>query len=319
MPIQPDRLRQLRAGKNLSRAALATKAGIAVRTIQRLENDSEPDRCHRELTVTRLAKALGVDPRVLTGDGPLPESAAPRPDDRYSVRVSARISPKARLAYELVRRRYGVLPAEILNAAPLFFVLLAEGSLACRRRNAQEAERATGTLDKVSDRLNYRSLLVGASQADNALLVEHRSIERADIFGKMLADGDREEGWEFLKESDDNPFVIYLRDLADEIGEPDIVDVIDVGVHDAPMPSYNVCADDLGRITNGSSLAKTALEHGEVRISDIPDELLADDAKEQRTKWIEDHAPKTREHRKDMARLAPDIFGPPEPGKENDR
>lgn len=319
MPIQPDRLRQLRSSKNLSRAALAEKARIAVRTIQRLENDSEPARDNREHTVIQLAKALGVDPRVLTGDRPLPESAAPRPDDRYSVRVSARIPPKARLAYELVRQRYGVRPAEILNAAPLFFVLLAEGSLACRRRNLEEAGEASGTLDKVSVQLNYRSLLIGASQADNALLVEQRSIEHADIFGKMLEDDDRDNRWDDDKESDDNPFVIYLRDLADEIGKPDIVDVIDIGFLDAPMPSYNVCADDLGRITNGSSLARMALEHGEVRISDIPDELLADDAKEQRAKWIEDHAPKTREHRKDMARLAPDIFGPPEPGKENDR
>ena len=73
MKVDSDRLRTLRQRKKLSRPDLERVSGITVRTIQRLEN--EPDKCRktREDTVNELAKALDVEPGVLTGELPLPE------------------------------------------------------------------------------------------------------------------------------------------------------------------------------------------------------------------------------------------------------
>ena len=58
---------------------------------------------------------------VLTGQLPLEPSKAPVPAPEERVQIGAQVSPKARLAYDLVRRRYGVSATEIINMAPLFF------------------------------------------------------------------------------------------------------------------------------------------------------------------------------------------------------
>ena len=137
MKIDPDRLRSLRKKNRLTRLELEKKCGINKRTIQRLESKSESQRCQKsqEHTVNSLAKALGVEAGVLTGELPLPESGKAHASDSERVQIGAQVAPKVRLAYDLIKRRYGVSTTEIINMAPLFFALLAEGSLAWRREN----------------------------------------------------------------------------------------------------------------------------------------------------------------------------------------
>ena len=73
---------------------------------------------------------------MLTGEVPLPQAGnAPAPEPRR-IQIGAEIAPKAKLAYDLIKRRYGVSATEIINMAPLFFTLLAELSLARRTREA---------------------------------------------------------------------------------------------------------------------------------------------------------------------------------------
>ena len=71
------------------------------------------------------------------------------------------------------------------------------------------------------------------------------------------------------------------------------------------FPDYNICRDELDGIANGSHFAKIALEAGDVRLSEIPEELMAEDAGEERAKWIGD---KLSDTRKDVEKEMVDII-----------
>ena len=138
MKIDPDCLRSLRQKKKLSRSRLAKRSEISTRTIQRLEN--EPERCQktREGTLNLLARALGVAPGVLTGELPLPDSDKAPADNSERVQIGAQVAPKARLAYDLVKRRYGVSATDIINNGA---ALLRASGRGQSRLAARETER----------------------------------------------------------------------------------------------------------------------------------------------------------------------------------
>lgn len=283
MRIDADRLKSLRKGRGLTRADLAKRSGVATRTVQRLEN--EPQHCQktREDTVNRLAKALGVEAGVLTGELPMPEPGgqpAPAPE---RVPIGAQISPKARLAYDLVRRRYGVSATEIINMAPLFFTLLAEGSLARRRREVEEGSDQLHQIDS-----GHGVFIDALTVADMAVAEEEESISKADLFGENL--GGNGVGSPVFDPSENNPFASYLRSLA----VPGVVDV-DSGeltlASQFRFPDYHICPDELDGIANGSTNARWALETGYARLSEIPEELQEEKAGEERAKWLEDRLP----------------------------
>ena len=296
MKIDPERLSRLRKEKRLTRPQLAKRSEITERTIQRLEN--EPQRCQksREDTLNRLAKALGVEPGVLTGDLPLPESDK-APDPKF-VQIGAQIAPKARLAYDLIKRRYGVRATEIINMAPLFFALLAEGSLAWRSEKIEEAEEAKSRLGEI-DGFWRGSLVSGEITLDFGIAAEQASIDKADLFGEHLfsnADTTFIDVDDLFDPSKDNPFASYLRELKAKLAISGIVDVDSGGTRfGAPLkfPDYDICRDELDSIANGSARAKMALETGYARLSEIPEELRAEDAGEERAKWLEDRLPGT--------------------------
>ena len=298
MKINPERLQELRKRKRLTRQRLSNLAGIHARTIQRLEND--PDQCQktREDTLNCLAEALEVEPGVLTGELPLPESDEAPASDPERVQIGAQIAPKARLAYDLVKRRYGVSATDIINMAPLFFALLAEGSLAWRREKLKETCQKIRDLRLMSDEIGHRMFGVVANIAGEAEGLEKSSINGADLFGAYLFDDDgyaiNQLEDEFFDPSTDNPFASYLCKLKDELAIPDVVDV-DSGdlCFGSPVnfPDYDICRDELNHIANNSPDARRALETGYARLSKIPKELMEEDADEKREKWLEKKLP----------------------------
>ncbi len=298
MKIDSKSLRSLRQKQGLTRPQLAERAKITVRTIQRLEN--EPQQCQksRKDTLERLAKALGVkegEEGVLTGELPLPESDKAPASDSERVQIGAQIAPKARLAYDLIKRRYGVSPTEIINMAPLFFALLAEGSLAWRCEKLKEAYEAIDRLGQVE--LGHGVFTGTLTVADMAIAEEEESIEKNDLFGEHLLQNTNMVGGQPFDPSTGNPFASYLRELKAELAIPGIVDVDNGGtLFGSPLkfPDYDICRDALNDIANDSDYAKMALETGHVRLSEIPEELMAEDASsEERAKWLKDRLPDT--------------------------
>ena len=291
----PDRLRELRKTKNLSRKRLNELSKVSVRTIQRREFPEEKT-TPNQTTVERLAKALQVDPGVLTGEMPLPQAGnAPTPEPRR-VQIGAEIAPKARLGYDLIKRRYGVSATEVINVAPLFFTLLAECSLSLRREKLEEAREAIDRLDQMRAEVGHSIFGIATNVALNADTVEEESIARVDIFGEHLLSAS--EGLSAPDEPFDpatsNPFAAYLRRMADDLDRPGVVDTkadLSYGSTYGKFPDYDICREELDNLANGSTDAKRALETGFARLSDIPVELTGEDVGEERAAWLEERLP----------------------------
>ena len=185
MKIDPDRLRELRKRKGFTRAQLATKSSISQRQITRLESDTEAAGKVRERTVNELAKALAVEPGVLTGEVSLPAAAeSPHRESSSMRQVGTPLMPKANLDYALVTRRYGVSIATLIHAAPLMFMLLAEGSFLWRREKMKDARYAGELLFKLAPANFYYA---GASnEVDLAIDADRRSVEQREIFGESV-------------------------------------------------------------------------------------------------------------------------------------
>lgn len=325
MKIDPDCLRTVRRKKGFTRPELEKLSGITVRTIQRLEQEPHRSQKTREDTLNRLAKALSVEPDVLTGDLPLPESDDTLSDDLDRVPIGAQIAPKTRLAYDLIKYRYNVSATEIINMAPLFFVLLASGSLAWRKEKLRGSKEAIELLEGDED--DEWNMFVGITRVQKAIVkVVDKSISRADIFGEdlfdyfrklmilvrdggpalfmaashMVDDGQLAEQMPSQNEIEDffssdewreeflrsaGPFAQYLKMLARE--NADIVSVGDGGLW-SRFPNYDIYPSFLNEVANNSPVVRIALEIGLVRLSQIPDELRAEGVGEEREKWLKE-------------------------------
>ena len=294
MKINPNLLHNLRKKKGLTLNQLANMSKVSKRTIQRLEKSprsskEESSSTLHEHTLNKLAKALRVPPDVLTGKGKSPPPEFDKTDTNTKhIQIGGLIAPKVRLAYDLIKHRYSVSVTEIINMAPLFFVLLAEGSLAWRRKKVQEASELIDALEQGQAESHIFDIAV--ITGENAERAEKDSIDEADLFGEHLLK-DSYIG-EFFDPSKDNPFANYLRKLAKKF---DIVDTDDnLGSFGSPwlrFPDYDICRDELDEITKSSSNARRALETGCVRLSDIPKELMEEDAGEKRAEWLERELP----------------------------
>lgn len=216
MKIDHDRLRTLRTEIGLSRPQLAKRSGVTERTIQRLENESQKSRKTHEYTLNRLSKALGVEQGVLTGELPLPESGK-----------APASAPKRRHAYDIIKRRYGVSATEIINMAPLFFTLLAEGSLAWRRKKLQEADEAIDRLNKVEKDTMHMDFYEVVTPWSELYSTEDNSIKKADIFGEDLLGDHVLAGFDPFDPTISNPFASYLGKLAKELNNTGIVISVD--------------------------------------------------------------------------------------------
>ena len=294
MPIIPERLVELRKRKNLTRAGLHQKSKIAPRQIARLESETGAATTPRDRTVNQLAKALGVDPGVLTGEMPMPkaESAEPASHPGIPRQVSAWLLPETSLACALIQRRYGINFTTLVNVAPLMFVLLAEGSFRWRQEKLTEAEKTKEEL--VAMATGYRGVLGAISDVEEWLECERQSIKKRDLFGKDIEElgkmGVSRAGHDPFQ---CNPFADYLRALAEGIDSQDVVYIEpedEDTIHgDGPLkgfPGFNICEEDQIQITCERDDLKLALYLG-LRINHIPKSLLSKEEDEKRQKWLE--------------------------------
>ncbi len=290
MAFNHEHLRELRKQRQLSRQQLADKSGVSARQISRLESSSSANTAVRNHTLNQLAKALGTDTGVLTGDMPLPEDAkAENRKNNPGVPVSVRLWPEVRLAYDLIKRRYGVNRTTISNLAPLLFVLMAEGSFAWRlEKLAVLKEAAEKLMESGNGHLAFgRCAYLALDGAETEL----KSIENCDLFGKEVDSEAFEFGYD---PATSNPFADYLRHLGAKLDIEDIVEIDDddlLYLAFESLPRSTVCGAELDTISGGSAAAKYALTNGHVRLGDIPEDLLSDDATSKRAEWLEAQLP----------------------------
>ena len=283
-PIHPGRLREIRRLKRWSRKRLSEKSGVSERQIARIES-AESAIAVRSTTANRLAKALQTDATKLKEP---PDTSHPIPGD---VQIGAKVSPKTRLAYDLIESRYGPSPEQLVVLAPLLFVLLAEGSLARRRTKLNQVCETLEHLKSLAKGDSSIAAVICSSwEIEEGASLEQESIEQADLLGEVSHE-----------DIVGIPFADYLRDLAADI-DPGVVSFGDDSVSDDfwVVEPYQVCREELEEITDGSQRAKAALEFGDVRVSDLPRDLptgghlrrigeaVRPDLKKWRGLWLED-------------------------------
>ena len=279
MHIVPQKLCRIRNERQLSRQELASKSKVSLKQIQRLEDPKQASTNVRPLTLRRLATALEVEQEELTGEPPMP-------DDPKTVRIGAALEPGVRLAYELIEQRYGVSTWHLINMAPLYFALLAEGNLAWRREELAESRTAIDRAQELADSPRKR-FTRHAFRASEDSSYEEQAIERGDLFNDpMPADYDfyADEEW-------DGPFADYLRKLAHDVGNPDLIDLEPYShgrVRALPgTPGYRIYTEDLLKVAPLGSDAMYALHVAEAALSEIPEGLKGEDAHDDRSKWLE--------------------------------
>ena len=294
MKIVPETLRKLRTEKGLSQQGLADRAGIDKKTVARIEGGRGGET--RGATVMDIAKVLGVTPQVLA-EGL--ESEAMRDEDlrKHGYRkANLHFRDETILAYDLVRDRYGVDMWEIIDAAPLLFTLLAEMSLADRRRRLEEMAVAWAAYEPtVPEHLRYDA----GGRDSEGFMAEEDSIEKRDLFARRIVEED-ELGLranESYYEDDRNPFSDFLITLTKQLGhDNDAIDCEHMYLLGGGLCGWRLFQTYQKRLTGGSSRADYALSRGYVRLAQIPRHLRGEDeddehVAEERAKWLEAHIP----------------------------
>ena len=299
--IEPKVLWKLRKRKAWSRRELAERARVSPQLVERVEKQAEAVTV-RTQTLERLARAFGVEESVLSGEKRL-EPATPTPEHHS---ITVRSAPGLRLAYDLVDRYYGASPKDLFVLAPALFVLLAEGSLDSRRRKLEQAREANRALDELGQ--DNPTLFFARDDYQQAFEwgvgKEGESIKNGDVLGRDVWDGHGMMQWGFTEDHMTvTPFADYLKELADNMDQRDAIDFGDMllerqGLDVWGANPYAVCQGLLNRIAGDSQQARWALEWGNVRIPEIPEELMPQDlrsagvkeraeVKERRIAWLE--------------------------------
>lgn len=283
MKIHPETLKRLRKAQGWSQQELADKAKIEKKTIGRLESANGGEA--RESTARLLASALKLgNPRILALG---PESEAVRDEvsrinfDSGGSGPRVHIDSETALAYDMVEEHYGVEMHRLIEEAPMLFTLLAEASLAERRRRVEDARA-------VLEEFN-RALPEHLADSGWAYEEEEESIGRRDLFrhpGDLEWDDPR---WEEYRKNG-NPFSNFLKGLAENLetgnGALEPADVEfdpDISCRGYLFPELRA------RITGGSPRADWALSHGHARLAQIPKRLRGEgeDAARERAEWLE--------------------------------
>ena len=291
LEIHPHALRALRERERLTRAELAERSNVPERRIAQLESSAKKT---IRSTAEALAKALGTNVETLSQDGsdlPLDPGTGAEP-----VRMAVTPSTQLRLAYDLIGHRYGPSRAQIVELAPLLFALVAEGCLARRRRCLKEVDQAADRLRQLANGESQLYFTPYLLDVEHGAGLENESVESVDLLGDKV----REDDWAWQNFAEDElngvtPFADYLCKLAKELDADGIVDFFPteseatVGL-DAIWGAepYQVCGDILTELTGGSKHARWALAYGDVQLSRMPRDLLHEDAKDARVKWLED-------------------------------
>lgn len=236
--IHPAALKAARKRQGMSQEQLAGAIGCTKDTVSRWERGAT--RSVRSHLREPLCQTLGVRWEKLTTP---PVPAAGRPGD---VRINLPISMDANASLHLVAERYKVRPRDVLELAPLLFLIVAERSLLERERRLGEFRTKLYEADDMLDKRGaHLRALVGAPSiaAGDRLIQEERSIAERDIFGRLIE-------YPYWNKEDEGPFVRFICGLAEVL--PDGA-VDDIQSDDGDMVNWYRIAHDTLRECTGIS------------------------------------------------------------------
>ncbi|MCZ0811825.1 helix-turn-helix transcriptional regulator [Roseovarius sp. EGI FJ00037] len=281
--IHPNKLKFLRERRNLSQAQLADASDVSQKQISRLEQSNDNDTLNtcQGKTLQNLASALNVSADELSTP---PEGDFEKRAEALGLkRASFYLSEQDRLNYRFLEARYGVKAHDILRAAPLLFLVTAEMSLAERRERLAELEDALWRVPE-DFHSHLGDVRIGLGRVEEAGRAEAQSIEKRDLSGSTITDDE----WSDWYKGSGDLFVDFLDRKARELS-PDAMGERDEVSGNFSSLRVSIFDTTLDELSAGNSLARLALESGDVHPRDIPKELSADDQSGARARWLEEH------------------------------
>ena len=211
--IHPEALKAARKRQGMSQEQLADAIGCTKDTISRWERGASGQVRYR--LREPLCQTLGVRWEKLT-EPPKPVSG--RPGD---VRIDQPIGTWANASLHLVAERYNVRPRDVLELAPLLFLIVAERSLLERERRLDDFRTKLHEADETLDGEGaHLRALVGAPTIafGDRLVQEERSISERDIFGRLIE-------YPYWNTDYEGPFVRFVRGLTEDLPHDAVDDI----------------------------------------------------------------------------------------------
>ena len=229
--INPHALKAARKRHGLSQQQLAEAIGCTKDTVSRWERGKS------SMVRSHLRKPLSDVLRVKWEELTKP---ADQTSDTFTflnptVRVS--IAEHARASLQLVAVRYEVRPQEVLDIAPLLFVIAAERSLLEREHRLKELRGAIAHAEGLlSDHLQHLGGYVAVRDAsgEDPLWEEEAALENRDVFGSQV--------------DCEGPFLQFVRKLKNGLPKDAVVS-IDSTSGGSTIGRYQVADDTLRDIT----------------------------------------------------------------------
>jgi transcriptional regulator with XRE-family HTH domain len=244
--LNPETLKTLREKNNLTQAELAELCHCQSETVGRWERGESKIR--RQRYKDGLCKALGVTWEALCRPyqaGNDTKANRVVDDGREAIlrNLNARVSHHAHQAFTLASQRYGCRIADIVELAPLLFMIAAEQSLADREEKRSALHDKRKEYEEMQDELpQFASVISVDNELDEIDTAEQKAIEQRKVFGC-----DHWRPWDW-NSPDNDPFARYLRRLVEATHlEPGIVKNIESG--DDRAPTYRLGIDALKTIT----------------------------------------------------------------------
>ena len=315
IPIHPEALKAHRTRKRWTQEELCEATGgpnkVSLPTIKRIESTKVGVYPAQDRVALTLAKVLGVSTEEL-GKEPTERAQLEESLRRVGYRpLRTMIDAETALAFNMVQEIYGIPIRSQIEMAPLFMALLAEGSLAWRRKRVKAIEEASEALQALGG--GHSSYVHTAWRIDEGTAAERESIENNDFFGIDVSEEAFDCGYD---RSQNNPFADYLQEFAIEVGAKNIrFDAIFGWKTSEGLPNYRIGSEIIDRLTDDDPDAEYALLSGHVRMKDIPEDLMGDKMKEKRVAWMiaqipeEELAVRNAERQSLMSLI--DTFDPP--------
>lgn len=259
--INSANLKALRAQRRMTLDDLSQKSKVDRGTIHRIEADKRSE--VRQRTIEALARALLVEPDVLTG--PTIDSEAAEPSRKSQMNI--RMADEARNALALVALRYNVKASSIVHLAPLLFLWVAEESLKRRTARLDELEAHWDASPPTTLFKHLDGAVSWSSRADEIARAERASVAKRDLFGLHIPDD--VVAWDY-EESEHNPMAQFLADLAASL--PGLVDF----EHWSPnwdQPGYTLGRQEALELVDGDDEAVHHIVCGNVGLHEVPKDV----------------------------------------------
>lgn len=263
--------------------------GLSARQWSRIEAAKKPLVQVRRSTAELIAKTLGLARAEDLGK-PLELGVDPSKtmEKEGYRRIALWLDKDVRRNYRLVSHHYDVSVQDLIDAAPWMFTLLAEMSLADRRRRLQAArDSLKAALQLVPRHLAHGT--VGWGDFEDAEADEENSLAARDIFGREVLETDH--GTDPFDPAETNPFHAFVKQLAATIDKRAIDPELIEPLFGSRMPRWLVFEKWLDDLTGGDSWALYAVENVKGILAVLPSDLMGKEKTAERVEWLVDQIP----------------------------